>query len=91
MRSPQPVVDEKTTEEHPSSRRVVEIKVFHVVVAVQSLSVIVHLLLRLNVLEAFGVIPPFWRGLYHDGVWLELLNEFLSPLGKHVGLVHCSN
>ena len=91
MGSPEPIVNEKTPEEHPSSGGVVEIKVFQVVMTVQSCSIIVHLLLGLDILKAFSVIPPFWGGLHQYSVWLKLLNKFLCPLGKHVGLVHRSN
>lgn len=43
--------------------------------------------LRVYILEELGSVPPFLVGLNKDGIWLNLLNEFLGPLSEHSGLI----
>lgn len=49
------------------------------------------LLLRVNILEHFGSIPPLLVGLNKNSIRLDLLDQLLSSLGQHRGLISCTN
>ena len=54
---------------------------------VQIRAVLVHLLLRVNVLEKLGVVPPILVRLDHDCVGLDLFDQLLRSLCEHRRLV----
>ena len=60
-------------------------------VSLQSVVVLAHFLLILNVAHLAGSLPPVRGRLHHNGVGLQLLNELLGALGKHGGLVESTN
>lgn len=47
--------------------------------------------LRINISQHLGCLPPFWACLDHDGVWLDILNEFLGSLSEHGRHVAATN
>lgn len=55
------------------------------------LLIIIEFFLRVHILKFLGSSPPFGRGLYYDGIGLEILDELLGSVGKHGALIHGSN
>ena len=51
------------------------------------LSISIKLLLRIDILQNLRSVPPLSISLNHHSVRLDLLDELLSPLRQHVGLV----
>lgn len=74
-----------------SSSRLPHGKGLHLSVLIKMLVIVVELTLRINILEHFSGIPPFWVGLHHNGIRADFLNEFLSSLGKHGRLICRAN
>jgi len=79
----EPRVEVETGHKQPLSVAEVEVDFVPSGSLHQRVTVIVHLFLRVNVLQQFGVIPPVLVSLNHDGVGLNLFDELLSTLGKH--------
>jgi len=52
---------------------------------------VAHLILRVHVLEKFGLGPPVLFSLNNNSVGFDFLNEFLSTLSQHGRLVHSTN
>lgn len=81
----------ETSPKDGSTRRVPDIVGLHVSVLAQMLRVVVHLLLRVNVLEHLGSVPPLLVGHDKHSLRLDLLDKLLSPLSQHgrgVGSAH---
>lgn len=53
-------------------------------VFVKMLAIVIQLLLRFDILKNLSGIPPLSICLNHDCVRLDLLDEFLRPLSKHI-------
>jgi hypothetical protein len=51
------------------------------------LIIVLEFLLGINVLKQLGGVPPLSIGLDHNSIRLNLLNQLLSSLGEHRGLV----
>ena len=83
MRSESVVVESETQHAQPFAIAVVIVERGHVRVSVQSAAILVHLSLRVHILEKAGIVPPFWRSLHQYFVWLEFFDEFLGSLGEH--------
>lgn len=86
-----PVVEAKSHKGKPFTIAVVVIIGLHVGVAVELARVLVHLVLGVDIFQKTGVAPPLGGSLHKNGVWLELLDEFLGALSEHVRLVSRSH
>lgn len=51
------------------------------------LIIVLEFLLGINILKQLGGVPPLSIGLDHNSIRLNLLNQLLSSLGEHRGLV----
>ena len=80
-------VDVPAGPEDGRTRRVPDVDRLHVDVLLQVLVVVVHLLLRIHVLQHLGGLPPAIVGHDHHSLRLDLLDELLSALGQHGGRV----
>ena len=77
------IVESKSQQAKPFAIAVIVVEGGHVRVLVQAACVLVHLGLRVHVLEQACIVPPVSRRLHQDSVWLDLFNQFLCPLRKH--------
>lgn len=84
MKLPHIGVQPHSSEEEPLSIAIVVVnKPLVIIVFVQVAPIAAHLVLRVDILEKLGTLPPIWAGLNHDSVWLDVLNQLLRPLGEH--------
>jgi hypothetical protein len=56
-------------------------------VASESAGILIHLLLRVNILQQLGAIPPLLTCLQNDSVRLQLFDELFGPVCEHRALV----
>ena len=84
---PESIVRVESCQENPSAIAPVEVLPLSVRELIQVTIVLVHLLLRVNVTEHACLLPPLWRCLHEHGIWVNLLNQFLSALSEHCRLV----
>jgi len=85
------VVDAEAEHGNPLTIAEVIINRLHIRVLIKIRSISAHLLLRVDILEAASVVPPFRRGLHQYLVWFDLLNELLCSLSKHGRLIGRTN